>query len=122
VVPVRREELLVYVGGQMLIVKCGQAASMFCGEIAQIVPIGSNEICFKMKWMAKGDGDRWKVTDKLEHRISMEVFIGYNVGPEQSGGDCVFMFSTKAKGDWIVLYPPDGSRLDRASVEGLELH
>ncbi len=119
------EGLQRFVGGQMEIQNEGEGY-LFRGEVATIV-VESNEIRVRFAWLAKGEGYpsllTWVNDSKLDYAANLEIFSANNIGP--SGGDvgggnrlCI---QSSIVGEIVILYPPDGSKLDPARVQGLVL-
>jgi hypothetical protein len=119
---VRVDQLLAYVGGQIVIEECREGGAWFCGEIAEVFPVDNNEIRFKMKWMAKSEVERgeWKAYHVLEHTLSLVDFDEQSIGPDLADNVCVWL------GSWsllkrIVLMPAGGGKIHPSWVQGLEL-
>lgn len=118
--------LAQYVGGQMEIQNQGEGY-IYRGEVKAIVLEG-NELRVEFVWVAKGEGfpplpKKWVKDDKLDYVISLEIYSVSNIGPSggEVGGDDRICFNSSIVGELAVLYPPNGSKLDPAKVEGLQL-
>lgn len=115
-----------YEGGQMEIQNEGEGY-LYRGEVATIV-VENNEVRVKFAWLAKGEGfppvpHRWVSNDRLDYAASLEIYSVSNIGrssDEVGGGDRLCLYSSIVR-ETAVLYPPDGSKLDPARVEGLQL-
>jgi hypothetical protein len=118
--------LASFVGGQMEIQNENENY-IFRGEIKTIAVVGE-DLVVKFAWLAKGKGDLsfpegWIVDNNLDYSTNLGICSASNIGPsdiEIGGGDRICITSPMI-GEIIVLYPPDGSKLDPAKVEGLVL-
>jgi len=113
-----------FVGGQMEIQNQGEGY-LYRGEVKTIA-VENNELRATFAWMAKGEGfpalKRWVKDEKTDYTASLVIYSASNVGP--SGGDVGggdrFVLNSLIIGDLVTLFPPDGSKLDAAKVEGFE--
>jgi len=114
-----------YKGGQIEIQNAGEGY-LFRGEVADIV-VEENELRVKLSWLAKGDGlpfpSRWIKDDPRDYAASLEIYSASNIGPsgDETGGSDRICLNSAIIGEIVVLFPPDGSKLDPAKVEGLQL-
>lgn len=115
-----------YKGGQIEIQNAGEGY-LYRGEVADIA-VENNSLQVKLAWLAKADGSplpsRWIKDDPRDYAASLEIYSVSNIGPsggEKGGGDRLCLNSSIV-GEIVVLYPPDGSKLDPAKVEGLRLN
>lgn len=123
---VTSEMLARFVGGQMEIQNQGEGY-IYRGEVKTIA-VENNELKAQFAWVAKGEGfppfpNKWVKDDNLDYAASLEIYSASNIGPsggEVGGGDRL-CFNSSIVGETVVLYPPDGSKLDPAKVEGLSL-
>ena len=113
-----------FVGGQMEIQNPNKNY-IFRGKIETIAVVGE-DLVVKFAWLAKGKGDLpipagWVKDDNLDYSTNLEICSVSNIGPSDSeiGGDDRICIMSQFIGEVIVLYPPDGSKLDPAKVEGL---
>lgn len=111
-----------FVGGQIEVQNQGEGY-IFRGEIASVV-VENNEFRATCVWLAKGVGtipaiERWVKDDNLDYAASLEIYSVSDIGPGTEGGNRLCLQSGIV-GETVVLFPPDGSKLDRAKVEGLE--
>jgi len=98
---------------------------LYRGEIKAIV-VEDGELRVQFAWVAKGEGypplpSRWVNDTKLDYATSLEICSASNIGSsghDKGGGDRICI-NSPIVGEVIVLYPPDGSKLDPAKVEGL---
>ena len=110
-----------FVGGQMEIQNKGEGY-MFRGEIQKIeVAEAENELRVKFAWIAKGEGypplpKRWVRDEQVDYAASLEVYTASDIGPSETGGSRL-CFQSSIVGETVVLFPPDGSKLDRSKVE-----
>lgn len=118
------ETLAPYVGGQ-LEVQSENEGYIYRGEIASTVVEGGN-LMVKFTWLAKGVGTPPAITGwtnedpPRDYGAAFELYGVSNIGPSpQGGGDRLCLQST-IMGELTVLYPADGSKLERSRVEGLE--
>ena len=118
--------LKLYVGGQMEIQNPDEEY-IYRGEVKTIV-VANNELQVTFVWLAKGEGfppipQKGGRDDRLDYAASLEVYSASNIGP--GGGDVVggdrLCLNSSIVGETVVLFPPDGSKLDPAKVEGLQL-
>lgn len=112
-----------FVGGQIEVQNPGDGY-IFRGEIATAI-IENNRFRVTCTWLAKGVGtipaiERWVKDDNLEYAAKLEVYSVSDIGPGTEGGNRLCLQSGIV-GETAVLFPPDGSKLDHAKVEGLEL-
>lgn len=114
-----------YKGGQIEIQNAGEGY-LYRGEVADI-DIIDNELRVKLAWLAKGAGSpllsRWVKDDPRDYAASLEIYSASNIGPsgDETGGSDRICLNSAIIGEVVVLFPPDGSKLDPAKVEGLEL-
>ncbi len=100
---------------------------LYRGEI-ETIAVKDGELQVQFSWLAKGEGfpplpEKWVKDDRLDYKASLEIYSANNIGPsggEVGGGDRICLTSPIV-GETVVLYPPDGSKLDPAKVEGLQL-
>ncbi len=110
-----------FVGGQLEIQNQGEGY-LHRGEI-ESVTVEDGELTVRFRWVATGEGypplpKRWvKADDRfLDWGASLEICeISDDIG---EGRIRLFCFAT---GELAVFFPPDGSKLDPARVEDLEL-
>lgn len=112
-------------GGQMEI-QNQREGYIYRGKVESIT-VQSNQLQVRFAWLAKGEGypplpTKWVNAVKIDYCASLTLYSVSNMGP--SGGDiggsdriCL----TSMLDETVILYPPDGSKLDPAKVEGLEL-
>jgi len=112
-----------YKGGQMEIQN--QAEGYFYrGEVDTItVDTERHEIRVKFAWLAELDEGKWVKDNNLDYTMSLVACSANNIGPSAPhiGGGDRLVFDCASTGDFITLFPPDGSKLDPARVEGLQL-
>lgn len=111
-------------GGQMEIQNEGEGY-IYRGEVETIV-VESDELVVKFAWVARGEGfpplpKKWVKDDDLDYAASLEIYTVGDIGPggPEVGGDSRLCLMSPITGETVVLYPPNGSKLDRAKVEGL---
>lgn len=115
--------LAPYVGGQMEI-QNPREGYVYRGEI-ETIEVADNAIKAKFAWLGKGKGFPpigWVKEDNLHYLASLEIYGTSNIGPsghEVGGGDRLCL-SSPIVGETVVIFPRDGSKLDRSKVEGLE--
>ena len=112
------ETLTCFVGGQMEIQNQGEGY-LYRGEVMAI-GVENNEIQAKFAWLAKGEGfppipNKWVRNDRLDYTASLEIYTPSDIG------DGRLCFNSLIVGETFILYPPNGSKLDPAKVEGLIL-
>ena len=111
-----------FIGGQIEIHNQNEGY-LYRGEIAAAV-VENDEFHVKCAWLGKGEGfpslpPRWVKDDNLDYAASLEIYAASDIGPGTEGGNRLCLQSAIV-GETVVLFPPDGSKLDRAKVEGLE--
>lgn len=118
------EVLARFVGGQMEIQNQSEGY-IHRGEIEEVAVEGEM-LQVKFAWCAKGEEypsipTRWVKDDLLEYGLSLvEGFTSISdIGQGDSGSSRICIQSVLS-GETIVLFPPDGSRLDRNKVVGLD--
>ncbi len=112
-------------GGQMEI-QNQEEGYLYRGEVETIAVV-DNALRVKFAWLAKGEGfppipKRWVKDDQLDYTASLEIYSASDIGSSggEVGGDSRIRLSSFTVGETVVLYPPNGSKLDRAKVEGLQ--
>ena len=108
-----------FVGGQMEIQNSGEEY-MFRGEI-ETITVADNALKVKFAWIAKAEGypplpKRWVHDSELDYSASLEIYSVGDIGPGETGGNRLSLQSSIV-GEMVVLFPPDGSKLDRSKVE-----
>ena len=116
-----------FIGGQMEIQNQNEGY-MFRGEVKTIA-VENNELKVKFAWLAKGEGyppfpKKWVNEDNLDYGASLEIYSASDIGPGSTddgiGGDSRLCLNSSIVGETVVLFPPNGSKLDPAKVEGLK--
>jgi hypothetical protein len=118
-----------FIGGQIE-VQNPEEGYLFRGEIktAEVTLIGEMEIT--LNWMAKAEGIEgggppvprgWINETNLDYGASLEIYSVSDIGPSAEGGDSRICLRSDITGEIVVLYPPNGSKLDPARVEGLHV-
>jgi hypothetical protein len=100
---------------------------IFRGEVETIV-VEDNELQVKFSWIAKGEGypplpTGWVKGDRLDYGASLEIYSVSDIGPSGGdvGGDSRLCLMSPIVGETVILFPPNGSKLDPAKVVGLQL-
>ena len=113
-------------GGQMEIQNQNEGY-MYRGEI-ETIAVENNELQVKFAWLAKGEGfpplpKKWVKDDRLDYAASLEIYSASDIGSSgyDVGGDSRICLDSVIVGETVVLYPPNGSKLDPVKVEGLQL-
>ena len=106
-----------YVGGQME-VQNPVEGYFFRGEI-ETISADKTDLKIHLKWVAKGEGypplpKRWVKSDNLDYAASLEIYQISEIG------DGRIALLSPITNETVVLFPPDGSKLDPSKVEGLE--
>lgn len=117
-----QKKVVQYAGGQIEVQNPAERY-LYRGEIATITVGGKGDdaiLRVTLNWMAKGEGfpplpDRWVNDDQLSYDASLLVYSAANIG------DGRIALNSFIVGETVVLYPPGGSKLDPAKVEGLVL-
>lgn len=120
------QEVGRFVGGQMEIQNQGEGY-LYRGEV-QTIAVVNNELRVTFAWLAKGEGfplipQRWVKDDRLDYAASLVIYAVSDIGPSghEVGGDSRICLNSHIVGELVVLYPPNGSKLDPSKVEGLQL-
>jgi hypothetical protein len=113
------EILANYVGGQ-LEVQNKSEGYIFRGEIKTAI-LKDKDIQIALEWMAKGEGypplpERWVADNKPTYEANLEIYSVSNIGPGSEGDDRICL-SSPIVGETTILYPPNGSKLDRCKIE-----
>jgi len=113
-------------GGQMEILNEGEGY-IYRGEV-ETIAVENDELRVRFVWLAKGEEFppvpmRWVKSDNLDYALSLEICSASDIGPSGGdvGGDSRLCLNSSIVGETVVLYPPNGSKLDPSKVEGLEL-
>src|SRR3989344_5277936 len=113
-------------GGQMEIQNPNEGY-MYRGEV-ETIGVENNELKVKFAWLAKGEGfppipKKWVKDDRLDYSASLEIYAVSDIrsSGHDTGGDSRICLNSFIVGETVVLFPPNGSKLDPAKVEGLQL-
>jgi hypothetical protein len=116
------ELLQVYVGGGQLEIQNPQEKYLFRGEVESVTikSEGDNKtLKVRFVWLAKSKKfpptGEWVKDDNLDYEASL-----INVGVSVIGIDKILL-KIPIKGELCLFLPPNGSKLDPAKVEGLDL-
>jgi hypothetical protein len=106
-----------YVGGQMEIQNHNERY-LYRGEIDSIT-VEDDLLQVTFAWLAKGEGfppipKKWVKDEKRDYVASLGVYIASDIG---DGRLCL---DSPIVGELVVLFPPNGSKLDPSKVEGLQ--
>lgn len=110
-----------YVGGQIEVQNPGEGY-LYRGEIGTIIVEGEGDdatLKVRLNWMAEGEGfpplpSRWVPADHTTYDASLMIYSVSDIG------DGRIALNSAIVGETVVLYPPDGSKLEEAKVEGLD--
>lgn len=108
-----------FVGGDMEIQNRGEDY-LFRGPIERIV-VEDDTLKVHFTWVARNDGgpssptSTWTSDDRLDYAASLEIYSASDIG---EGRLCL---TSSFTGELVVLFPPNGSKLDPARVAGLTL-
>jgi len=115
---VTSELLSKFVGGQLEIQNRIEEY-IYRGEVSEAV-VNGNELHVKFKWVAKGDGlplpAKWVNEKKTTYDVSL---LTSSITEIDSGR--IAIQTRFVSNEILVFYPPNGSKLDPAKVEGLAL-
>ena len=120
-----RQLVQSFIGGQVEIQNT-EEEYLYRGEIESI-DVAEDELRVKFVWLAKGEGfppipHKWVKDDNLEYSINLSICVVDDIGPSDDvNGSNRICVDCPVVGETIILYPPDGSKLDPAKVQGLEL-
>lgn len=112
------ENLTRFKGGQLEIQN--QAENyIYRGEIENVV-VEEETVKVRFAWIAKGKGgfppQGWIKDDKRDYRAGTLIYSASDIGDDRVA------MNSFVNGEMAVFFPPDGSKLDPAKVEGLELN
>jgi hypothetical protein len=112
------EKVKGYVGGQMEVQNTLENY-LFRGEIKD-ASVTDGVLTIELSWLAQGEGfpplpKRWVKAEPKPYRATLDI---YRVCDDSLGR---LRLQSPIVGEVVVLFPPDGSRLDPAEVEGLEV-
>jgi hypothetical protein len=100
---------------------------LYRGEV-EAIAVEDNELRVKFAWLAKGEGfppipQKWVKDDRLDYAASLYIYSASDIGSSghDVGGDSRLCLDSFIVGETVVLYPPNGSKLDPSEVEGLQL-
>ncbi len=114
---VSTETLARFVGGQLEIQNEGEYY-IFRGEVETVEVVDKN-VKVKFAWLAKGKNgfppDGWINDDNLDYAASIEIYFATDIG------DGRVAMNSPLVGEFAVFFPPNGSKLDPAKVDGLKL-
>lgn len=115
-----------FTGGQMEIQNQNEGY-LYRGEVKTIA-VENNELRVKFAWLAKGVGfppfpRKWVKDDRFDYSASLEIYSVADVGSSghDTCGDSRICLHSPIVGETVMLFPPNGSTLDPAKVEGLQL-
>lgn len=113
-----QEMVTPFVGGQIEVQNQNECY-LYRGEIATI-SVQDGDLVVTMTWMAKGEGypplpHRWVNDDRLDYRLTLLM------APTSDIGDNRLCITSPIVGETVILFPPDGSKLDPSKVEGLRI-
>lgn len=114
------EMLQKYVGGQLEIQNPAEDY-LYRGEIAAVEVIADHEdkehktLKVKLAWSAKmGEDGLWHSDNNLDYAVSLLIYFPSDVGGNRISLNCPY------NGERATFFPPDGTKLDRSEVLGLE--
>ncbi len=120
------EMLARFVGGQVEIQNPGEGY-IYRGEVLTIGVV-NDDLTVTFSWLAKGEGypplsTSWVKDDRLDYAAGLSIYAVSNIGPsgEDVGGGDRICLRSQIVGETVILYPPDGSKLDPADVKGLQV-
>lgn len=107
------EELAKFVGGQLEVQNANEGY-IYRGDIGAI-KVDGGYLRVTFAWLAKGGfpPTGWIKDDKLDYETPVEICAVSEIG---NGRVAV---NSPLSGELLVFFPPGGSRLDPAKVEGL---
>jgi hypothetical protein len=115
-----------FVGGQMEIQNSSD--DYLCRGEVKTIAVEGDDLHVTFTWFARGEGSfpipqKWMNDVPVDYAVSLSVCSVSNIGPSGDGigGSDRLHLVSSILGETIVLYPPDGSRLDPATVEGLQV-
>lgn len=111
-----------FVGGQ-LEVQNEQKNYIYRGQIKTATVNEKNDLAVEFEWNAKGDDGfpplGWTASDVLTYNVSLNKYSVSDIGPSRGVGDNRLCLMSSITGETVVLFPPNGSRLDLNRVKGL---
>lgn len=115
---VSTETLKRFVGGEAEIQNENENY-LFRGEIADI-NVENNQLKIKFAWLAKNQGgapshmsQEWDNQDNLDYGASLEIYAPSDIGDNRMS------FNSWIVGETVVLFPPDGSKMNPEYINGL---
>lgn len=108
------DALARYVRGQLEIHNPSEHY-LYRGEIERAWLDEKGDLRVLFKWCAKMEGDKWQADPVLDYHVSRELL---SATINQDGRITYFVMLCGERGTFFL---PDGSKLDPAKVEGLEL-
>jgi hypothetical protein len=107
-----------YVGGQMEIQNHIEEY-LYRGEV-QAITMDTDNLSVRFAWLAKGIGypplpDGWISDARLDYVAGLEAYSCSDIGNDR------ICFNLPITSELVVLYPPEGSKLDPSKVKGLRL-
>ncbi len=112
------EALKQYIGGQLEVQNTNEGY-LYRGEISD-VSVENNELRVRLAWNAKLEGypdlskARWVKDNHPTYAASLEIYSISNIGENRI---CLY---SSIIGETTVLFPKDGSKLERSHVKDLE--
>lgn len=95
------------------------------GEIATIIVDDNGCLEVTLAWCANGEGfppgpKKWVKEERLLYKWNLKYGGVSDIGPSRPDQDSRLFLDFSVLDEVIVFYPPNGSKLDPARVEGLE--
>lgn len=112
------ELLSGFVGGQLEIQNQNEGY-LYRGEV-ESAEVDDDSIKVRFAWLAKGEGyppvpTRWVKDDQLDYSAGLMLCSASDIGDGRLAVNVSIVW------ELLVFFPPDGSKLDPAKVEGLVL-
>ena len=108
------EYLKGFIGGQIEIQNADEGY-LYRGEIKD-VRIEGEDYIVDLNWCARARDGEWLHSHPKSWVASSVIYRFQNIGPGMTGGDRV-CFSSHIIGETVILFPPDGSKLDLEKVK-----
>ena len=118
------ELLTPFIGGQLEVQNTNERY-IYRGEIKKLTVV-HNELVVEFNWMAKGEGfppipKKWVLDEQRTYALSLDISSVSDIGPSEGevGGGRRLCIQCSMIGETVILFPADGSKLERTQVEGL---
>ena len=93
---------------------------MLRGEINSAI-LNGTKVEIGLEWFAKGEGyppfpKRWVADERKVYKVDLQIYSVSDIGPGSEGSNRICLQSGITN-ELTVLFPPNGSKLDRSKVQ-----